>query len=159
SFLPVTEDRAIALSPDGTRLALCEGDNAGGNSLYLRSIGSLDLRGLTTGGGCTYPFWSPDGKSLGFFGEGKLKRIDVADGIVRVLCDAPEGRGGSWSSKGIIAFAPGAHGPISEVADTGGTPKELTKLLEPGESQRIPQYLPDGRRLLFTSFIRSDPAS
>ena len=156
TLAPVAEDRAIALSPDGTRIAVCARDGTGSTALYVRPLGSLELRPVAAAGGCTYPFWSPDGKSLGFFAEGKLKRVDLSDGIVRVLCDAPEGRGGSWGSKGTIAFAPGAYGPIFQVADTGGTPNALTKLFDPGESQRLPHFLPDGRRFLFMSTVRAD---
>jgi Tol biopolymer transport system component len=153
-------DRAIALSPDGTQLALVAHDSTNNTSrIFVRPLSRLDLRALAGTEDASYPFWSPDGKSLGFFAGGKLKRIELAEGIVRAICDAPQGRGGSWSSRGFIVFAPGAFGALFQVPDGGGTPVAVTKLRTESETDRLPRCLPDGRRFLYyssTSMKRQD---
>ena len=75
----------------------------------------------------TFPFWSPDGKYLGFFSSGKLKKVALAGGPVQVLCDAPEGRGASWSSRGVIIFTPNIFEPLYKVPEGGGVPEKITE--------------------------------
>jgi hypothetical protein len=102
--------------------------------------------------GATYPFWSPDRKSIGFFGDGKLKKVDVSGGQVQVLCDAPNGRGGTWNRDGVIVFSPdGLAVGLFRVSSQGGAPVELTKP-DPSRfesSHRWPVFLPDGKHLLY----------
>ncbi|XVJ58702.1 MAG: protein kinase [Tepidisphaera sp.] len=143
--------RAVSISPDGTQalLSLFAKDGSSPPSLFLRDLSRLEFRPLAGTEGASQPFWSPDGTSIAFFAAGKLKRLDLADGIVRVLCDAPVGRGGCWGSKGTIVFAPSAGGGLSIVSDAGGTPTPITTSATPGESHRVPQMLPDGERFLY----------
>ncbi len=143
--------RAVAVSPDGTRvvLLLVAKDGLTPPLLFVRDLSRLEVRSLAGTEGASFPFWSPDGKSLAFFAGGKLKRLDPADGIVRVLCDAPVPRGASWGSKGTIVFAPSAGGGLMIVSDAGGTPTPITTTATPGESHRLPQMLPDGQRFLY----------
>ena len=144
-------DRSIALSPDGSKVVVAArpNDSPSGRSLYLRDLSKLEFRPIAGTADATYPFWSPDGESIAFFANAKLKRVDLADGIVRVLCDAPAGRGGTWGTKGTIVFAPSAIGGLSIVSDAGGTSTPLTTATQPNESHRLPHILPDGERLLF----------
>ena len=150
--LTIREDvRAVAVSPDGRQVAaaLTPKDDTTPTLLFVRDLARLDFRSLPGTESASFPFWSPDGKSIGFFTGRKLKRIDLADGIVRVLCDAPSGRGGTWGTKGTIVFAPGAGGGLMVVSDGGGAPSPVTTPGRPEESHRLPQMLPDGVRFLY----------
>ncbi len=143
--------RAVAVSPDGTQvvLSLVSKDGTTPPSLFLRDLSRLEFRTLSGTDGASFPFWSPDSRSIAFIASGKLKRLDLADGIVRVLCDAPVGRGGAWGSQGTIVFAPSAGGGLSIVSDAGGTPTPITTSKTLGESHRVPHMLPDGERFLY----------
>ena len=96
----------------------------------------------------TFPFWSPDGKYIGFFSAGKLKKVALAGGPVQILCDAPEGRGASWSQRGVIIFTPNIFEPLYKVPEGGGTPERITEA-QPGWTHRNPYFLPDGDHFLF----------
>src|SRR5262249_52781143 len=97
-----------------------------------------------------YPFWSPDSRSIGFFAGSKLKRLDIGVGPPQVLADAPNGRGGTWSTESTILFAPTNASAIWRVPTSGGSPVQVTKLDLPRQgSHRFPQFLPDGRHFLF----------
>jgi len=143
--------RSIALSPDGTRLVFVARDASGRNLLWLRQMDSLTAQALPETENPGFPFWSPDGRSIAFFADGKLKRIEVAGGPTQTLCDAPVGRGGSWSREGVIVFSPVTDGPIYRVSASGGPATAVTRL-DPkrGESShRWPFFLPDGRHFLY----------
>ena len=99
--------------------------------------------------GASQPFFAWDGESIGFFADHKLKRVPVAGGTVQAICDAPDPRGGSWSRDGVIVFAPTPYGGLSRVSASGGTPSAATRPGDSGITDRMPSFLPDGRRLLF----------
>ena len=80
--------------------------NEGKSQLWVRPLDSLAAQPLAGTDGATYPFWSPDSASVGFFADGKLKRIDIVGGAPQVLANAAAGRGGAWNREGIILFAP-----------------------------------------------------
>ena len=102
----------------------------------------------------TAPFWSPDSRFLGFFADGKLKKIDVSGGTPQTLCDAPNGGGGTWSRDGVILFAP-SDGPLHRVADSGGASSPVTRVDEEhGDIGHIwPIFLPDGRHFLYLRYL------
>jgi Tol biopolymer transport system component len=142
----------LALSPDGKTLALVAySDQANAFMLWTHAVGSRRTTLLEGTAGAAYPFWSPDGKSIGFFADSKLRKIDASGGPVQVVCDAPNGRGGAWNKDGVIIFAPEALGPLFRVPSGGGTPTELTKLdLSRSEAgHRWPVFLPDGKQFLY----------
>lgn len=148
---PIESARALAVSPDGTRivLALADGTERSPPRLVLRDLAQLEFTEPRGTEGASFPFWSPDGMSIAFFAGARLKRLDLADGIVRTLCEAPAPRGGSWGSQGTIVFAPSAVGPLSVVQDSGGTPEPVTNCPTPGEIHRLPHMLPDDRGFIY----------
>ena len=143
-----------ALSPDGTRVAFAARDQKGRALLYVRQLNSFEARPLTGTENGRFPFWSPDGREIGFFSfsDGKLKKIDATGGPAQTLCDAG-GFGGAWSKSGVIVFEPGAYDALLEVPASGGTPQPASKLdSSQGEnSHRWPYFLPDGKHFLFWS--------
>jgi Tol biopolymer transport system component len=160
--LPTAIGRAayLALSPDGQSLAFTGSNPAGsGTVLWVRAMGALDPRPLAgTEGVKQHPFWSADGRSIGFFAQQKLKRVDVSSGVVQVICDAPAARGGTWNRDGTIVFAPDSTSPLFRVDAGGGlAPTPLTQLgTSPSEqSHRFPNFLADGRHFVFTAWRES----
>jgi eukaryotic-like serine/threonine-protein kinase len=145
---------AAALSPDGKAIAFM-GLRGGVTTpiLFVRPIDSFDARPLAGTDGAGFPFWSPDSASIGFFAQGKLKRIDLIGDHVQTLCDAPNGEGGTWGPDGTIVFAPNPTGPLSRVSASGGVPGTITALsaAERESSHRWPVFLPDGRHFLLVS--------
>ena len=140
---------APVLSPDGAKLAFVARDSKGYLSLYFRSMNSLTSQQLPGTMGGIHPFWAPDSHNLGFFADGKLKRIDTNDGQVQELAAADRGRGGTWSRDGTILFTSTISGPLMRVAAGGGTAVPASKLA-PGETgHRWPYFLPDGQHFLF----------
>jgi eukaryotic-like serine/threonine-protein kinase len=142
----------LALSPGGRTLAIVAYSvQANDYALWTHEVGGRRTSSLDGTQGASYPFWSPDGRSIGFFADGKLKKVDVAGGQVQMVCDAPNGRGGTWNRDGEIVFTPEAGGGIFRVSAAGGTPIEVTKL-DPSRSEqshRWPMFLPDGKHFLY----------
>jgi hypothetical protein len=140
-----------AISPDGRMVAyLLTGPD--GQLLWLQSLDSPKAVPLPGTDGASYPFWSPDSRSIGFFAGAKLKRVDARGGPVQTICPAADGRGGSWNSEGTIVFAPGPSNPLSVVSADGGTPRPITKLdaARNDTSHRWPWFLPDGHHFLYS---------
>jgi serine/threonine protein kinase len=151
----------VQLSPDGSRLAfvaVCGEDR----SIWVRAMDTGENRQLGGTAGASYPFWSADGRSLGFFSAERLKRIEVDGGAIRDLAPAPDGRGGSWSAEGIILYAPDVFGEVYRIPAEGGTPAPATRLPEAAGqdvTQRLPYILPDGSHFLFTEATSTGTAT
>jgi Tol biopolymer transport system component len=145
-----------AVSPDGRYVVSPVHEADGKVRMWLRPIQSSEGKILSGTEGAGHAFWSPDSRSVGFFANGKLKRMDVDGNAPYNIADAPLGRGGSWNSEGTILFSPSQSQPLFKVSATGGTPVAVTKLdkAQGNPSHRWPQFLPDGRHFLFT--LRSD---
>jgi Tol biopolymer transport system component len=143
----------VSLSPDGRMLALVAySSQANKNAIWTQRIGGQGATVLAGTEGGTYPFWSPDGRSLGFFAQGKLKTIDAASGrSAQILADAPFGRGGAWSRNGVILYTPDAWSGLYRIPSSGGTPVQVTKpdVSQFQVSNRWPVFLPDGRHFLY----------
>ena len=140
------------ISPDGTKLAFTAVDESGNAMLYLRHLDKGESVRLSGTEGSAYPFWSPDSEYIGFFepGAGKLKKVAAGGGPPVTLCSAPNGKGGSWNSRGEIIFAPDYNDGIYKVPDIGGEPVKLTTLGPDHDSHRHPRFLPGGTDFIFT---------
>jgi len=139
------------VSPDGRYIAFNATDSTGKSRVYVRSLSSVEARPLEGTEGTTRPFWSPDSRFLGFFAEGKLKKIEVTGGPAQKICDAPTGADGSWSPEGVILFDGRPNDPIYRVPSAGGTPVVAVRA-EPSRKEVTsawPEFLPDGRHFLY----------
>jgi serine/threonine protein kinase/Tol biopolymer transport system component len=142
-----------AISPDGRRIAFGATGSAGRPVLWVQPLNSGTAHPLAGTEGATFPFWSADSRYLGYFAGGKLNKIDASGGLPQAVCDAPTGRGGTWSKDGTIVFASDQAGPLMQVDSTGGTPVAATETA-PGVGaplHRLPWFLPDGTHFLYFS--------
>jgi eukaryotic-like serine/threonine-protein kinase len=144
---------APVLSPDGQRLVFNAKSSGGNEMLWVRELDSLTSRPLEGTQGAAFPFWSPDSQFVGFFASGKLMKIDVSGGPAQTLCDAPSGRGGTWSASGVIVFAPKVAGSLAQVSAAGGEPIAIFADDKTGQqlTVRWPVFLPDGNHFLYWS--------
>ena len=154
--------RLFSLSADGRQLAF-----AADNALWVRRLEGVRAQRIGGTSGALYPFWSPDGRSIGFFADRKLKTVDVSTGTVRVLGDTGVGGGGTWNSAGDIVFADESTVTASDmptvlkrIAATGGAATPITTLTGELRSPGIhayPRFLPDGRHFLFMQLRTGAP--
>jgi Tol biopolymer transport system component/predicted Ser/Thr protein kinase len=136
----------FALSPDGRTILFVAGSQAGRPMLWVRPLEQVNARTLAGTEDAQHPFWSPDGRWIGFFAEGKLKKIPATGGAVQVVTQtATDFRGGTWGPDDTIVFASGT-GPLFRVASAGGRATPASAVAE--GSNRFPQFLPDGRHFL-----------
>jgi eukaryotic-like serine/threonine-protein kinase len=142
---PDTDPVSMALSPDGLKIVFVTG--SGPRLLWLRSLESGISKPLAGTDNPSFPFWSPDNRSIGFFAAGKLMRIDIDTGLIKALTDT-NGRGGAWNKDGVIVFGAGST-PIFKIAADGGTPVAITQLPQKQGTHRNPRFLPDGRHFLY----------
>jgi Tol biopolymer transport system component len=138
----------LALSPDGSYLVYAATHNSV-QQLYLRALDSLEARVISGTEGATNPFFSPDGEWIGFFAGEKLKKIAVSGGAAVTLGGTGNNRGASWGRQGTIIFAPNAYSVMQQVSDAGGTGQPVTRFDKGENTHRWPEFLPDGRSLLF----------
>ncbi|MFZ1919642.1 MAG: protein kinase [Terriglobales bacterium] len=147
SFLPYS----FAIAPDGNRVAFVALGADGKTALWVRGLSSYNAQQITGTEGAVFPFWSPDSLHIGFFAQGRLKAVDLANSSVQDICDAPGFFGGTWNRDGVIVFAPGITGPIYQVRAVGGVPQPVTTVT-PGSSEahHWPFFLPDGKHFLYS---------
>ncbi|HXV61011.1 MAG TPA: hypothetical protein VEK15_09985, partial [Vicinamibacteria bacterium] len=139
--------RNAVISPDGSRVVFSGTDSTGKAQLWVRPLDSDSATRISGTDGATLPFWSPDGRYIGFFADKKLKRVDASGGAVLSLHDV-DGVGGAWAPNGDILFT-APSGPIQLLAAGGGAPRPVTKLEGSATAHRYPFFLPDGRHFLY----------
>jgi Tol biopolymer transport system component len=146
----------VEISPDGRSLAFVARTEVGRNVLFVRSLDGLEPRPLPGTEGATRPFWSPDGRQLGFFADQKLKKVTLSGGLPIPLASAEDARGGTWNRDGVIVFSPGFAGPLHQVSSAGGQSQPVTKLdaSRRETTHRYPFFLPDGKHFIYLA--RSD---
>ncbi|HEY1249542.1 MAG TPA: protein kinase [Thermoanaerobaculia bacterium] len=142
---------SILLSPDGAALVFAATGGDGKRELFVRRMDGYAIQVLAGTENGSMPFWSPDSQSIGFFAERKLKRVPAGGGPVLTICDAQDGRGGTWNEEDLIVFAPAPFSGLSKVSASGGAPEILTKPEGLGGTHRLPWFLPGGKRLLYVS--------
>jgi Tol biopolymer transport system component len=142
------------LSPDGTTLAVAVDQPGRPNQIFLRRLDQMAAVPLAGTEGARNIFFSPDGQSIAFFADGKLKRVPISGGTPTTLADAPDDRGGAWGEDGTIVFAPNSRSAIHRVRASGGAIEEVTRVGTDETAHRWPQVLPCGRGILFT-LVRS----
>ena len=146
-----TGGNMLAISPDGSRLALTLRGADGKARLHTRLLNQNQVTPLAGTENAYSPFFSPAGDWIGFFADGKLKKIGVEGGAAVTLCDAPLGHGGSWGDDGNIIAALNQTSVLSRVPSSGGTPVPVTKLSVGEVLHRWPQVLPGSQAVLFTA--------
>jgi Tol biopolymer transport system component len=146
------------ISPDGTRLVFAAIGQGAGSRLWLRRMDELVARPLTGTYGGQFPFWSPDSRSIGFFADAQLKRLDLDGGGVRTLAHADGARGGTWSKRGVILYTLSFTGGLWRVPASGGTPVVATTIDTVSETtHRWPQFMPDGDHFIYFAARHDDP--
>jgi eukaryotic-like serine/threonine-protein kinase len=153
-----TTSTMFKLSPDGRYLAFVGGRGRG--QLWVRAFDALEAKAIPGTDGASYPFWSPDSASIGFFTEGKLKKVAVSGGPALTLADAVNGRGAAWGRSGAIVFSPANAGGLYRVSEMGGMATAVTNVRDNStESDRFPEFLPDGQHFLYNKRSPTPDAS
>jgi serine/threonine protein kinase len=148
-----TQAGSISISPDGTKMTFSASSSGSGRpSLYLRSLGSTNAQIISGTEGATLPFWAPDSEQLGFFADGKLKKLRLDGGAPMTVAAAPDSRGGTWGADGTILFTPNTQSAVHRVSAGGVEGEPVTKIdgERDGETtHRFPSFLPDQRHFLY----------
>jgi Tol biopolymer transport system component len=137
-------------SPQGDKIVFCAHGPNSPKALWVRSLDSFFTQRLDGTEGAYFPFWSPDGKFIAFFANGRLNRISASGGPVTALTDSPNARGGAWGPGEVILFSPDIQSSILRVGANGGNAVPMTKLDTTKHStHRWPTFLPDGKHFLY----------
>jgi eukaryotic-like serine/threonine-protein kinase len=144
---PDARGTSPAVSPDGRQIVFEAVSADGRSQLWLRPLDSLTAQPLAGTENATLPFWSPDGKWIGFFSSNKLKKVGLSGSPPTALSDAPNPRGGTWSPDGVIVFAPSPFS-LATVSQSGGASRILT-LPDGKTARRFPRFLPDARHFVY----------
>ena len=146
------------LSPDGSAIAFAASGVDNKTMLWLRPTNSLEAHPIPGSENATFPFWSPDSRSIAFFGDGRLKTIEIEGGSAQIIADAPFGRGGAWAPDGTILYSPNTQLPLMRVSVNGGASSPITQVDHTRHtSHRWPIFLPDGKHFVYLA-IHHDPS-
>jgi serine/threonine protein kinase/Tol biopolymer transport system component len=157
---PITPQLSGAISPNGREVAFVATGPSRKAMLWVRSLDSLEAREIPGTERAAHPFWSPDGRSIGFIANAKLNRVDLAGGPVQTLADAPVRVGAAWSRDGVIVFTPRPN-QLASVPATGGpvTPIVTEDRVQGPVLLAWPDFLPDGRHFIYVAQRQSSDDS
>jgi serine/threonine protein kinase len=146
-----------AISPDGKIIAFTASDSSGKTMIWLRQLESLNATSLAGTENAYAPFWSYDARFIGFFADGKLKKINLSAGSLQILCVADGVHEGTWGSNNIILFTPHFFSPLYKISADGGVPVQATTLdqAHTEEWHESPQMLPDNIHFLYAAYGRN----
>jgi dipeptidyl aminopeptidase/acylaminoacyl peptidase len=140
----------VAVSPDGQHIVFTDFVATGTSALWIRPLNDDAARRLPGTDSASAPFWSPDGRRVGFFARRSLKTIEIATGMVETIGAAGEGRGGTWNQFDEIVFSPDRSQPLLRVSSHGGPVTAVTSLDATRDLGHVwPEFLPDGRHVLY----------
>ena len=146
----------IALAPDGSRIVYAGTDSLGTRWLFSRGFARVEPALIPGTAGAGQPFFSPDGQSIGFWQDGRLRKLSLSGGAVVTICEVPSVEGATWGVGDEIVFA--ASGPLYRVSAAGGKPEVFAAPdTAGGQAYRWPEFLPDGRTVLLTLVDGSGP--
>ena len=147
----VAFDSVFVIAPDGKSVVFNSGQ-----ALWSRSLETGEVRRLGGTAGGILPFWSPSSRAIAFFADGHLQRLNLPDGSPVVLAAAPSPRGGAWSARGVIVFAPSRGGPLLQVGEEGGAASAATALESSRQevAHEFPSFVPGGDRFVFFASSR-----
>jgi serine/threonine protein kinase/Tol biopolymer transport system component len=148
---PTSDPTSFELSPDGQQIVFVAAGPSGTPQLWLRSLATATAQPLAGTEGAVFPFWAPNSRSIGFFTEGSLKRLDLGAGAPRTLTSANNGAGGTWNADDVIVFAPSLTTPLMQIAANGGAATPVFALGARQFGYSNPHFLPDGRRLVYSA--------
>jgi Tol biopolymer transport system component len=153
--------RSTSISPDGTNIVFTGLDEStGAVRLYVRPIDSVEVRPLPGGDDGNSPFWSPDGRSIGFFADGQLKVVSLAGGLPRAVVEAVSFGGGAWNEDGVILASLETPGPIFMIPADSGVPTPVTEVDSSLEADHLaPQFVDDGEHFLYLATGRTSTDS
>jgi serine/threonine protein kinase/Tol biopolymer transport system component len=139
------------LSPDGSRLVYVASASGGTPQLYLRAMDSFDANPIPGSEGAGNPFFSPDGRWIGFYTAGKLKKVSANGGAALTLCSVVGFRGAAWGTDDTIVFATNNAEGLWQVPASGGRPQKFSVIQQGESDHRWPQFLPDGQTVVYTA--------
>jgi len=161
SLLPVdgTSVRFVSLSPDGERLVVAASDRSDRRRLYVRPLATGTAQPLAGTEGAETPFWSPDGRFIGFFAGGKLWKVEATGGTPQTICAAAgDPAGATWNAEGVILFG-ASQGPIRRVSAAGGEPQAVTRIESQGVARHCwPWFLPDNKHFFYFESVSTGQA-
>ena len=138
------------MNADGTAIAFSARTQKDRDTVWVQFLNDVTPKKIEGTDGAAFPFWSADGKWIGFFADGQLKKVAATGGPVTVLAPTPNPRGGSWNQDNVIIYEPDYRDTLWRISASGGTPARVTKF-DSGKhtTHRWPQFLPDGKHFLF----------
>jgi serine/threonine protein kinase/Tol biopolymer transport system component len=142
----------VVISPDGKRIAFVAKTVSLQRMLYVRDLDAAEARTVPGTEDAAFPFWAPDGQTVGYFTDSQMKRVDLSGGLPITVCSVINGRGGTWNQEGLIVFSPNFQASLFRVSASGGDPIAATQVdTTRHTTHRWPEFMPDGKHFLYVA--------